>query len=173
MKEKNSFITDKVDFESPNKNIVPLTTTIDNGKLSIGGCCLDELIKNYGSPLYILDELTLRNSCKAYKNALDKYYPGNSLPIYASKANSSLFMSNLISSEGFGLDAVSEGELLTALRGGVPYDKIVFHGNNKSDRELEFAVKNKIKIVVDNNYDLERMISFSEVLNEEIKILYL
>ena len=171
MKEKNSFIEDKVDFESPNKNIVPLTTTIDNGKLSIGGCSLEELIKNYGSPLYILDELTLRNSCKAYKNALDKYYPGDSLPIYASKANSSLFMSNLISSEGFGLDAVSEGELLTALRGGVPHDKIVFHGNNKSDRELEFAVNNKIKVVVDNNYDLERMISFSEVLNREIKIM--
>tara|TARA_B100000963_G_scaffold99194_1_gene85729 strand:- start:618 stop:1982 length:1365 start_codon:yes stop_codon:yes gene_type:complete len=171
MKEKNSFIEDKVDFESPNKNIVPLTTTIDNGKLSIGGCSLEELIKNYGSPLYILDELTLRNSCKAYKNALDKYYPGDSLPIYASKANSSLFMSNLISSEGFGLDAVSEGELLTALRGGVPHDKIVFHGNNKSDRELEFAVNNKIKVVVDNDYDLERMISFSEVLNREIKIM--
>ena len=171
MKEKNSFIEDKVDFESPNKNIVPLTTTLDNGKLSIGGCSLEELIKNYGSPLYILDELTLRNSCKAYKNALDKYYPGDSLPIYASKANSSLFMSNLISSEGFGLDAVSEGELLTALRGGVPHDKIVFHGNNKSDRELEFAVNNKIKVVVDNDYDLERMISFSEVVNREIKIM--
>ena len=55
-------------------------------------------------------------------------------------------MSNLIASEGFGLDAVSEGELLTALRGGVPHEKIVFHGNNKSDKEIEFAIKNKIKV---------------------------
>ena len=171
MKEKNSFINNKIDFESPNKNIVPLTTTINNGKLFIGGCSVEQLIKNYDSPLYILDELTLRNSCKAYKNALDKFYPGNSLPIYASKANSSLFMSNLISSEGFGLDAVSEGELLTALKGGVSYEKIVFHGNNKSDKELEFAVTNKIKVVVDNNYDLERMISFSQALNRRIKIM--
>ena len=171
MKEKNSFINNKIDFESPNKNIVPLTTTIDNGKLFIGGCSVEQLIENYDSPLYILDELTLRSSCKAYKNALVKYYPGNSLPIYASKANSSLFMSNLISSEGFGLDAVSEGELLTALKGGVPYEKIVFHGNNKSDKELEFAVRNNIKVVVDNNYDLERMINFSESLNRRINIM--
>jgi len=171
MKEKNSFINNKIDFESPNKNIVPLTTTINNGKLFIGGCSVEELIKNYDSPLYILDELTLRNSCKAYKNALSKYYPGDSLPIYASKANSSLFMSNLISSEGFGLDAVSEGELLTALKGGVSFEKIVFHGNNKSDKELEFAVTNKIKVVVDNNYDLERMINFSESLDRRIKIM--
>ena len=171
MKEKDSFIHNKIDFESPNKNIVPLTTTINNGKLFIGGCSVEQLIKNYDSPLYILDELTLRNSCKAYKNALDKFYPGNSLPIYASKANSSLFMSNLISSEGFGLDAVSEGELLTALKGGVSYEKIVFHGNNKSDRELEFAVTNKIKVVVDNNYDLERMINFSESLDRRIQVM--
>ena len=171
MKKKNSFIDDKIDFESPNKNIVPLTTAINNGKLFIGGCSLEQLIKNYDSPLYILDELTLRNSCKAYKNALKKYYPGNSLPIYASKANSSLFMSNLISSEGFGLDAVSEGELLTALKGGVSHKKIVFHGNNKSDKELEFAVTNKIKVVVDNNYDLERMINFSESFDRKIKIM--
>ena len=164
-------INNQIDFESPNRNIVPLTTTINNGKLFIGGCSIEQLIKNYDSPLYVLDELTLRNSCKAYKNALDKFYPGISLPIYASKANSSLFMSNLISSEGFGLDAVSEGELLTALKGGVSYEKIVFHGNNKSDKELEFAVTNKIKVVVDNNYDLERMISFSEALDRRIKIM--
>ncbi len=171
MKGKDSFINNKIDFESPNKNIVPLTTKINNGKLFIGGCSVEQLVRNYDSPLYILDELTLRNSCKAYKNALNKYYEGDSLPIYASKANSSLFMSNLISSEGFGLDAVSEGELLTALKGGVPYEKIVFHGNNKSDKELEFAVANKIKVVVDNNYDLERMINFSEYLDRKIKIM--
>ncbi len=171
MKEKNSFIKDSIDFNSPNKNIVPLTTIINKGQLSIGGCSIEELIHKYGSPLYILDELTLRKSCKAYKKALEKYYPGKSLPIYASKANSSLFMSNLISSEGFGLDAVSEGELITALKGGVPNEKIVFHGNNKSDRELEFAVKNEIKVVVDNHYDLERMIGFSESLKRKLDIM--
>ena len=140
MEEKQSFLKQKIDLESPNRNIIPITTSIeDDGKLSVGGCSIEDLVRKYDSPLYILDEITLRNSCKAYKKALEKYYPGVSLPIYASKANSSIFMSNLIASEGFGLDAVSEGELLTALKGGVPSEKIVFHGNNKSDKAVSYT----------------------------------
>jgi len=158
MEEKNHFLKNEIHFNNPNKNIVPLTTIIDKDEnLSIGGCSINDLIDRYGSPLYILDELTLRNSCKAYKNGLKRYYPGKSLPIYASKANSSLFMSSLVASEGLGLDAVSEGELLTALRGGVLTENIVFHGNNKSEEELNFALKNKIKIVLDNYYDFARV----------------
>ena len=61
MKEKISFLENKIDLNSPNKNIVPVTTTIDsNGNLSIGGCSVEELVKRYDSPLYILDEMTLR-----------------------------------------------------------------------------------------------------------------
>ena len=172
MEEKKSFLKEKIDLISPNKNIVPITTSIrSDGKLSIGGCSLEDLVKKYDSPLYILDEVTLRNSCRAYKKALEKYYPGDSLPIYASKANSSIFMSNLVSSEGLGLDAVSEGELLTALKGGVPNEKIVFHGNNKSDKEIEFAVKNNIKVIVDNDYDLDRLEQISNSLNRELEIM--
>ena len=77
MEKKNSFLKEKIDLKSPNKNIVPITTSIGkNGKLSIGGCSIEELVKKYDSPLYILDEITLRNSCRAYKKALKKYYPG-------------------------------------------------------------------------------------------------
>ena len=169
---KTSFLKNKIDANSPNKNIVPVTTTISNSnKLFIGGCSIEDLVKKYDSPLYILDEITLRNSCRAYKKALEKYYPGASLPIYASKANSSLFMSNLIASEGFGLDAVSEGELLTALKGGVPNEKIVFHGNNKSDKEIEFAIKNKIKVIVDNDHDLKRLEEISDSFDYDIEIM--
>ncbi len=172
MKERKSFLNEKIDLKSPNKNIVPVTTTIaSDGKLSIGGCSIEELVKKYDSPLYILDEITLRNSCRAYKKALEKYYPGESLPIYASKANSSIFMSNLVSSEGFGLDAVSEGELLTALKGGVPNEKIVFHGNNKSDKEIEFAVRNNIKVIVDNDHDLERLEKLSNESSRDLDIM--
>jgi len=127
MEEKHYFLKQKIDLESPNKNIVPITTSIGiDGKLSVGGCSIEELVEKYDSPLYILDEITLRNSCRAYKKALEKYYPGESLPIYASKANSSIFMSNLVASEGLGLDAVSEGELLTALQGGSQMKKLFF-----------------------------------------------
>ena len=80
-------------------------------------------------------------------------------------------MSNLIASEGFGLDAVSEGELLTALKGGVPNEKIVFHGNNKSDKEIEFAIKNNIKVIVDNDHDLKRIEEISNSFNNDIEIM--
>ena len=172
MNVKTSFLKNKIYENSPNKNIIPVTTTINsNNKLFIGGCSLEDLVSKYDSPLYVLDEITLRNSCRAYKKALEKYYPGPSLPIYASKANSSIFMSNLIASEGFGLDAVSEGELLTALKGGVPNEKIVFHGNNKSDKEIEFAIKNNIKVIVDNDHDLKRLEEISNSFIHDIEIM--
>ncbi len=172
MNVKTSFLKNKINEDSPNKNIVPVTTTINSeNKLFIGECSLEDLVRKYDSPLYVLDEITLRNSCRAYKKALEKYYPGPALPIYASKANSSIFMSNLIASEGFGLDAVSEGELLTALKGGVPNEKIVFHGNNKSDKEIEFAIKNNIKVIVDNDHDFKRLEEISNSFNHDIEIM--
>ena len=76
MEEKQSFLKQKIDVESPNRNIVPITTSIEeDGKLSIGGCSIEELVKKYDSPLYILDEFTLRKSCRAYNKALENYYP--------------------------------------------------------------------------------------------------
>ena len=91
MNVKTSFLKNNIYEKSPNKNIVPVTTTINSdNRLFIGGCSLEDLVKKYDSPLYVLDEITLRNSCRAYKKALEKYYPGPSLPIYASKANSCL-----------------------------------------------------------------------------------
>ena len=122
-----------VDIDSPNRNIAPISSEINESeKLVVGGCQLSELAKKYGTPLYVLDELSLRTACKTYISSLKKHYPGESLPLYASKANSSLAICAVIASEGFGLDAVSEGELLTALKGGVKGEHIVFHGNNKS-----------------------------------------
>ena len=148
----------KRDIDSPNRNISPISSEInERGNLMVGGCQLSELAKTYGTPLYVIDELSLRTACRTYLYALRKHYPGESLPLYASKANSSLAICALIASEGLGLDAVSEGELLTALRGGVKGEKIVFHGNNKSDRELNFAYQNNVTIVLDNHHDIERL----------------
>ena len=144
------------DIDSPNRNIAPISSKINQSeKLEVGGCQLSDLAKNYGTPLYVFDELSLRTACKTYISSLKKHYPGESLPLYASKANSSLAISALIASEGFGLDAVSEGELLTALKGGVKGENIVFHGNNKSQEELNFAYENNVTIVLDNNHDIE------------------
>ena len=132
-----------VDIDSPNRNIAPISSEINESKkLVVGGCQLSELAKKYGTPLYVFDEMSLRSGCKTYISSLKKHYPGESLPLYASKANSSLAICAVIASEGFGLDAVSEGELLTAINGGVKEKDIVFHGNNKSQDELNFAYIN-------------------------------
>ena len=106
MKKIKSFLEETIDIKSPNKNIVPITTSVgSDGKLSIGGCSIEELVKKYDSPLYILDELTLRNSCRAYKKALEKHYPGNSLPIYASRPSPSEETRLLMNIELFAFDA--------------------------------------------------------------------
>ena len=82
MNVKTSFLKNKINEDSPNKNIVPVTTTINSeNKLFIGECSLEDLVRKYDSPLYVLDEITLRNSCRAYKKALEKYYQRPSLPI--------------------------------------------------------------------------------------------
>ena len=146
------------DTSSPNRNLAPITTSLDGKeRLVIGGCLLSELAQRYGTPLYVLDEDTVRGTCRAYRDALQQHYPGESLPVYASKANSSLLMSSIASSEGLGLDAVSAGELLTALQGGMPGERMVLHGNNKNDEELLLAYDNNVTVVVDNQHDLDRL----------------
>lgn len=141
---------------SPNRNLSPITTRSDAlGRLEVGGCVLSDLARTYGTPLYVLDEASLRASCRAYREALAAHYPGPSLAIYASKANSSVAITALVASEGLGLDAVSAGELLTALEGGMPPERIVLHGNNKSSEELELAVRRGVTVVLDNWNDIE------------------
>ncbi|NDG74169.1 MAG: diaminopimelate decarboxylase [Synechococcaceae bacterium WB8_1B_136] len=144
------------DIASPNRNLTPITTALDGeGRLQVGGCALGELARRYGTPLYVIDEDTLRATARAYREALAHHYPGPALALYASKANSSLAITALVASEGLGLDAVSAGELLTAIQGGMPPERIVFHGNNKSLEELRLAVELGVTVVADNWHDLE------------------
>jgi diaminopimelate decarboxylase len=163
---------DGVDPTSPNRNLAPITTKLDTqGRLQVGGCVLSELAQRYGTPLYVLDEESLRQSCRAYRDALQRHYPGPSLAIYASKANSSLAITALVAAEGLGLDAVSAGELLTALEGGMPPERIVLHGNNKSTEELSLAVQNGVTVVVDNWHDIELLHELAEGRSEAVSLL--
>ncbi|MEY4296914.1 MAG: diaminopimelate decarboxylase [Cyanobacteriota bacterium] len=146
------------DTASPNRNLTPVTTGVDGlGRLQVGGIALSELAQRYGTPLYVLDEATLRGTAQAYRSALASHYPGQALALYASKANSSLAITAVVASEGLGLDAVSAGELLTAVQGGMPPERIVFHGNNKSLEELKLAVDLGVTVVADNWLDLEQL----------------
>ena len=104
----------------------------EKGHLTIGGCDTVELAKTYGTPVYVMDETTIRNACRAYKKSFDMYYGGNGMALFASKALNCLEICRIIKEEGLGLDVVSGGELYTALKAGFPAEKIHFHGNNKT-----------------------------------------
>ncbi|WP_024545757.1 diaminopimelate decarboxylase [Picosynechococcus sp. NKBG15041c] len=141
---------------SPNQSLTPLTATVNSlDHLVIGGCDVVDLVKQYGSPLYILDEQTLRTTCRQYRDSFQKYYSGESLVIYASKAWSCMAIAAIVDSEGLGFDVVSGGELYTTLKAGVSPKKIYFHGNNKSREELAFALDQGVTIIVDNFLELE------------------
>lgn len=160
------------DRASPNRNLAPLTASLDaEGRLEVGGCRLSELARSYGTPLYVLDEVTLRASCRAYRQALESHYPGPSLALYASKANSSVALSALVAAEGLGLDAVSAGELLTALRGGMPPERMVLHGNNKSSEELALAARRRVTVVLDNWRDIELLSELAPGLAEPVRLM--
>ena len=133
-------------------------TVNENNHLAIGGYDAVKLAKEFGTPLYVLDEDLFRKNCRVYKNAIDRYYDGNGLVLYANKALCTLYTFNVIKQEGLGADVVSGGELYTAIKAGFPMDKVYFHGNNKTDDELKMAVSNGVgHIIVDNMYELERL----------------
>ncbi|MEB3355778.1 MAG: diaminopimelate decarboxylase [Synechococcales bacterium] len=141
---------------SPNQCLLPLTAAVNqDGGLEIGGCEVTTLVSRFGSPLYILDEVTLRTACRQYRTAFERHYPGDALVIYASKAWNCLAVCAIVASEGLGIDVVSGGELYTALAAGVSADLTYLHGNNKSQDELEMAIAANITIVVDNWLELE------------------
>jgi diaminopimelate decarboxylase len=143
---------------SPNQELMPLTAKVKgNDQLEVGGCELQQLMEQYGSPLYVLDEFTLRTACSQYRDSFATYYSGESLVIYASKAWSCMAVCRIIDSEGLGFDVVSGGELYTTLEAGVSQDKIYFHGNNKSAAELELAVETGCTIMVDNWLELQTL----------------
>ncbi len=130
----------------------------EENHLVIGKNDTTELAKEYGTPLYVIDEDLLRENCRIYKNALEKYYNSNGLILYASKAFCTKYVYKVIKEEGLGIDVVSGGELYTALKSDFDTDKIYFHGNNKTVDELNMAVKNRIGcVVVDNIYELEKL----------------
>lgn len=143
---------------SPNQSLLPLTAKINaQDHLEVGGCDVTELVKQFGSPLYIMDEYSIRTACRQYREGLKNHYSGDSLVIYASKALNCLAICALVASEGLGIDVASGGELYTALQAGVDPQTIYFHGNNKSRAELEEAIAANCTIVADNWLELQTL----------------
>ncbi len=146
---------------SPNQELLPRGARINEQDcLEIGGCDVTTLVQQFGSPLYILDEETLRTACLQYRDGFKRYYPGESQVLYASKAWNCLAVCAIVNSEGLGIDVVSGGELYTALSAGVSPELIYLHGNNKSIEELTLAIESGCTIVVDNWHELQTLADF-------------
>lgn len=130
----------------------------EKGHLTIGGCDTAALAKEYGTPVYVIDETTVRDTCRSYVKSFQNHYDGKGMALYASKALSCLELCRIIKEENMGLDVVSGGELYTASKAGFPMENVHFHGNNKTNDELNMALKLNVgKIVVDNLYELDRL----------------
>ncbi|MCG0239034.1 MAG: diaminopimelate decarboxylase [Firmicutes bacterium] len=132
------------------------TQAIDaEGHLTIGGVRAVDLARRFGTPLYVLDEELIRQNCRAYVDAFRSAWP-DFIVAYAAKAFLCTAMAALVHQEGLYLDVVSGGELITALRAGVPAERLIFHGNNKTPEELDLALRAGVgRIVVDSFSELD------------------
>ena len=115
-------------------------TVGENGHLFVGGCDTVSLARKYGTPLYVIDEDKVRRSMRKFREIMQKYFPAGSRVLYASKALSYVDIYRVAASEGLGADVVSSGEIYTALKGGLPGSAMYFHGNNKTDEDIEYAL---------------------------------
>ena len=134
--------------------LLPRTATVnDAGVLSIGGVTVAAMTEQFGTPLYVYDEEHLRNRCREAVAAF-----GKDRVIYATKAFLCGAMARLANEEGLLLDVATGGELFAALHAGVPGERCVLHGNNKSVEELRAAITARVQhIVVDSFDELDRI----------------
>ncbi|KNF10016.1 diaminopimelate decarboxylase LysA [Gottschalkia purinilytica] len=143
----------------------------NNGILEIGGCSVLDLKREFGTPLYVIDENLVRNTCRVFKNnfSLDGL---NTEVIYASKAFLNIAMCKLINEEGLSIDVVSGGELYTALKANFPPARMYMHGNNKTVQELTLAVESGVgRIIVDNNHEIDLLEDICRSLNKTMTVL--
>ena len=127
---------------------------VENGHLTIGGVDTVELAHKFGTPLYVIDEATVRKNCRKFLTTMSSNYKDSKV-IFASKALNCLEMCRVVTDEGLGLDVVSAGELYTAIKAGVNPSDIYFHGNNKTADEIDFAIKSDLgTFIADNSYEL-------------------
>ena len=139
-----------------NIELFPFTAGVnDRDRLDIGGCDAVELAAEFGTPLLVFDDATLRGMCRQFTDAFGSRYP-DSRVLYASKAFVNAAIARTVAEEGLGLDVVSGGELAVAVAAGIDLRNVYFHGNNKTPDELEYALEVGCgRIVVDSFYELQ------------------
>lgn len=123
------------------------------GHLTFAGYDTTDLAQKYGTPLYLMDEDKIREHIRDYKTAFEKYFPQGSMPEFASKSFSCKQIYRIMAEEQMNIDVVSCGEIYTAATAGFPMERSFFHGNNKSDGDIRFAIENKVGFFVADSMD--------------------
>ncbi|MCY6483225.1 diaminopimelate decarboxylase [Clostridium aestuarii] len=147
------------------------TMEIKNDELYIGHISTMELTKEFGTPLYVMDEENIRDNCRRYYNSFRANKEINRVA-YAGKAFLTIAMCQIIAEEGLYLDVVSGGELYTAYKSNFPMEKVYFHGNNKTSEEIEMGIRFGVgRFVADNLYEIENINKIAKKYNKTQKIL--
>jgi len=128
-------------------------TVGQNGHLYFAGQDTVELAKQYGTPLYLMDEDKIRESCRVYTEAFKKHFGDNARPLYASKANCFKRIYEIMREENMGIDVVSSGEMYTAIQAGYDLSHAYFHSNNKTDADIAYGMDNGIGYFVADNVE--------------------
>lgn len=123
------------------------------GHLTFAGYDTVDLAQKYGTPLYLMDEEKIRQHIREYKKAFCEFFPSGSNPEFASKSFSCKQIYRIMAEEDMNIDVVSCGEIYTAVSAGFPMEKSFFHGNNKTDNDIQFAIDNKVGFFVADSID--------------------
>lgn len=130
--------------------------------LTFAGRDVTELTEKYGTPLYLMDEGKIRSNCRTYKKAMAEHFGDGSFPVFASKAACFKRIYEIMKEENMGIDLVSPGEIATAVKAGFPMENSYFHGNNKTDSDINFAMDKGVGyFMVDNMCELKAINTFA------------
>lgn len=141
------------------------------GSLEFGGVSAVELAREFGTPLYVFDEETLRIRARRIRGAFLDAYQRSRL-VYAGKAYLSPALMRILVEEGIGLDVVSGGEIYAGLRAGVDPAQMIFHGNNKSRTELEEAVAAAVGLIaLDNDHEISLLESVVHDVARNVEVV--
>ncbi len=155
-----------------NSYLYPISLREENNKLYLGKYSLEYLAKTFGTPLYVYDEFHLKHKMSIYENNF-KSPSFNAKFVYASKAFLTPYIANVMKNANWHMDATSLGDIYIMINSGFHPSQIVFHGNNKSYAELEFAIQKEIGIiVVDNIGELDTIIEISNKFHKEVKTMF-
>ncbi|GAA1938781.1 diaminopimelate decarboxylase [Nocardioides hwasunensis] len=143
------------------------TAAKEGGVLSVGGVPLPDLVREHGSPAYVLDEADFRDRARAFRDAFSDY-----AVFYAGKAFLCTTVARWLAEDGLSLDVCSGGELTVAERAGFPMERVGFHGNNKTLGELERAVELGVgRIIVDSFHEIERLAAVARELGRTVGVM--